>query len=500
MKRLQRALSRLAADFLVPVALGGLATLGFAPFGWYGLTLLALIGLLALWWGASARRAAWRGWLFGVGHFATGLYWVYISIHFYGGGSVALAAALVGLLVAGMALFPAAVGALAGAMGRLPRLAWALLFVPGAWLLGELVRAHLGTGFPWLSLGYSLIDAPVTSLAPIIGVYGLGALMVAAAGSLWLLFTGGLAARALAVALIVAAPVTLWLVPPPTAWTESVGEPLAVAILQGNVPQDEKWLPENLPKMKQRYRELAASVQARLVIWPEAAIASAASMQQEYLHAIAAAAAARGRTELIGILVYNQFEQEFYNAVLAVGVETGRYYKHHLVPFGEYFPLPGFIKRWISAIDMRYGIAPAPARQPLIEVDGVALGISICFEDAFPRAIRKSLPAAEVLVNVTNDAWFADSIAPHQHLQIARMRALEAGRPLLRAANTGISAVIAPTGQVRERAPQFEVATIEATVQPRSGATPYVRYGEAPLWILAIVFTAGGLVLGRQRI
>lgn len=489
------------ADFLLPPLFGALATLGFAPFGWYGLTLLALVGLIALWWQVGPGRAAWRGWWFGLAHFATGLYWVFISVHVFGGGSVALGVVLVAVLAAVLAAFPALAGALAGACRRLPRVVWGLLLVPAAWLLCELLRAHVGTGFPWLSLGYSLIDAPVTDLAPIIGVYGLGALMVAAAGTIWLLFTGGVGARALAVILICATPVALWRMPPPTHWTQAVGKPMPVAILQGSVPQDQKWQPEKLEAFKQRYRELSASVQARLVVWPEAAIPSYAALQKEYLNAIAARAARLGRTELVGILTFDPRTRQTYNAVLALGLAEGRYLKRHLVPFGEYFPVPEFVKGWFQGlnVNMHYGISSGAQRQALIRVAGVPLGLSICFEDAFPREIRKALPKAQVLVNVTNDAWFADSTAPHQHLRIARMRALEAGRPLIRAANTGISAIIAPTGQVRMRTQQFRVTTLEAIVQPRSGATPYVRYGELPLWAVSVVLTALGLLISRLR-
>lgn len=494
------ALRRVGLDWLAPPALGALSTLGFAPFGLYGLILLAFIGLLALWWSATPGQAAWRGWLFGLGQFGTGIYWVFVSVYVFGGTPLPVALLLVGLLVVYLALYPAAVGALAGTMRGLPRPAWALVFVPAAWLLAELVRAYFGTGFPWLSLGYSLVNAPVTGLAPLVGVYGLSALLVAAAGSLWLLLTGSLSGRLLALVLIVVSPLAIWWLPAPTSWTEPVGQPLPVAILQGDVPQDRKWLPENLAPVKQRYRELSASVEARLVVWPEAAIASLASLQQDYLQAIHQAALARGRTELIGILVYDPIAKVFYNAVLAVGTDRGRYYKRHLVPFGEYFPVPDFLVPLLDMVNMRYqSFAAGPEKQPLISVDGVALGISICFEDAFPREIALALPKAGILVNVTNDAWFADTTAPHQHLQIARMRALESGRPLLRAANTGISAVIGPDGVVRKRSKQFVPATLEAKVQPRAGTTPYVRYGNTPLWALALVLTLVGLAVARWR-
>ncbi|CAM9954710.1 unnamed protein product, partial [Chrysoparadoxa australica] len=247
------------------------------------------------------------------------------------------------------------------------------------------------------------------------------------------------------------------------------------------------------------YRQLSDEVDARLVIWPEAAIPSLRVLQEDYLDDIDQRAAQTGRTELIGFLVYDRVAEQFFNVVEAMGIDQGRYRKRHLVPFGEYFPVPDFIKPLVDGVNMRYSFTHGPVDQALIEVDGIGLGISICFEDAFPREIRRALPAAGILVNVTNDAWFADTSAPHQHLEIARMRALEAGRPLLRAANTGISAVIGPTGRVRQRTPQFEVATLEAEVTPRQGATPIVTYGNAPAWSLAVVLVVAGVGASRWR-
>ena len=225
----KRVLRVAAFDVLLPALFGGLATLGFAPFGYYGLTLLALIGLIALWWQASARRGAWRGFVFGLAHFGTGIYWTFVSTYYYGGAPLPMAIGLVAALSVYLALYPLLVGALAGATRGLPRTLWALVVVPFAWMLAELVRSWVMTGFPWLSLGYSLIDAPVTALAPIGGVYFLGLLMMASAGTVALLFAGSIPARALAVVLIALAPLGLWYTPPTTAWTRPSGEPVSVS-------------------------------------------------------------------------------------------------------------------------------------------------------------------------------------------------------------------------------------------------------------------------------
>lgn len=484
----------LSLDLLAPALLGGLATFGFAPFGYYGLTLAALVGLFALWWNAGAGRGAWRGFVFGLAHFGSGIYWTFVSTYYYGGAPLVMAIGLVCLLTIYMALYPMLVGAFAGATRRLPRTLWAVICVPAAWLLAELMRSWVMTGFPWLSLGYSLIDAPVTALAPIGGVYFLGYLMMAAAGTLVLLCVGSIAGRVIAVALIAVAPVALWWVPAASHWTQPTGEPVSVDVVQGNFAQKIKWQPQTMATTLRRYRELTQASDADLVVWPEVAIPAPADRVRPYLDSIDTLANKRGQTVLAGALVHEATSGVYYNAVLALGAGHGRYYKRHLVPFGEYFPVPEFVKTWLDGVNMRFSDFGFGADdQPLISVDGVKLGLSICFEDAFGYEIAKALPAAGVLVNVTNDGWFAGTTAAEQHLEIARMRALEAGRPMLRAANTGISAIIDASGRVRERTPQFTVATIESEVQPRSGLTPYMDLRDRPLWIAAFALVAAGL-------
>lgn len=490
----------LLVDVLAPALLGGAATLGFAPFGYYGLTLAALVGLVVLWWRASARRGAWRGFVFGLAHFGSGIYWTFVSTYYYGGAPLIMAIGLVCLLTIYLALYPMLVGAFAGATRRLPRTLWALVFVPGAWLLAELVRSWVMTGFPWLSLGYSLIDAPVTAIAPLGGVYLLGFLMMATAGTIALLFAGTIAARAVAVALIAVAPVALWWLPAAGHWTQPSGELTRVDILQGNFPQEVKWRRDTLAETLSRYRNMTEASDAALVVWPEVAIPAPADRVRDYLDDIAVLAAERDQTVLAGTLVSDAPTGAYYNAVLALGAGEGRYYKRHLVPFGEYFPVPGFVKDWLDGIDMRFSdLGFGPEEQAPIEAAGLRLGLSICFEDAFGYEIAKALPAAGVLINVTNDAWFSGTTAASQHLEIARMRALEAGRPMLRAANTGISAIIDSEGRVRERTDQFTVATIESTVQPRAGLTPYMRLRDRPLWLVAFVLVAAGLALAAIR-
>lgn len=497
-------LRRLALDLLAPALCGGLVTLGFAPFDYWPLTLVGIAGLIGLWWQASARCAAGRGFVFGLACFGTGLYWPYVSIHSFGNAPAALAVVLTALLVVYLALYPMLVGAFAGATKRWPRPVWALLLVPGAWLLAELVRGRIGTGFPWLSLGYSLIDSPISALAPIIGVYGLGCVLVAAAGVLVLLLVGSLLARWLAVVIIALIPIAIWAVPAPGYWTSPVADDsLSAAIVQGNFSQKVKSKPSTLGTTLRRYKQLTQQSDADLVLWPETAIPVPADRVRRYVQSLDDMARGKDQSLLAGTLVSH--ESSYYNTLLAMGQDRGHYYKRHLVPFGEYFPVPDFVKRWMNGVNMRFGsLAFGPETQQLIHVQGVDIGASICFEDVFPRDIAKALPGAGLLVNVTNDAWFAGTIAPAQHLQIARMRALESGRPMLRAANTGISAIIGYTGRTRQTAPQFQTATLSSPrVVPRRGTTPFVALGNAPFWwasgLLVLFGLIGATLIARQR-
>ncbi len=490
-----------ALDLLLPVVLGGAATLGFAPFNAYGLTLLAIIGLVALWWNVSVRRGAWRGFAFGCAHFGSGVYWTFVATYEYGGAPMALAIVLTCGLAIYMALYPAAVGAFAGAARRAPRPLWALLLVPGAWLFGELVRGAGVTGFPWLSLGYVLINTPVAILAPIGGVHFLSFLMLAAAGTVVLVFAGSLAGRAIAVLVIAAIPFVLWQVPGAGHWTHATRSALSVDLIQGNVPMSVKSRPGTLTNTMVRYQRLTRASKADLVVWPETAIPVPAARVSGYLNTINRLAANRQQTVLAGILARHQ--GTYYNAVLALGEAHGHYYKRHLVPFGEYLPVPAFVKHWLDSLHMEFtSLGFGPQHQPLITVDGTKIGVSICFEDAFGYEIAKALPAAGILVNVTNDAWFAGTIAPAQHLQIARMRALEAGRTMAIAANTGISAIIDYHGRVRRQTAQFTVATLSGRLAPRTGLTPYMRFGDGPLWGASAALIVLGLLWrlrARQR-
>jgi apolipoprotein N-acyltransferase len=482
--------------------LSGLALpLAYAPFHAFVVAPLSVAGLFAAWTGATPRRAAWRGWLFGLGAFGVGVSWVQVSIYRFGGVSLAESVLLTALLIAVLAGYLTLLGALAPRLGRAARAARLLLLYPGAWVVFEWLRGVLFTGFPWLDLGYSQVGSPLGGLAPVVGVYGVSLATALTGGALAYLLTAA-PRRSLAA---LAAVGTLWgagAALQPVSWTRPDGAPLEASLVQGNVIQGLKWLPGERQATLQLYARLTREHwSSRLIVWPETAVPMFYhQVAQDFLAPLAAEARAHGTDLLIGVPVLDEGSGRYYNALVSVGHDTAFYFKHHLVPFTEYLPLKDVLGTLVDVLDVPMSdFSAGPADQPPLQVAGTQVGASICYEVAFGSEIFRSLPAARLLVNVSNDAWFGDSLAPAQHLQIARMRALESGRPLLRATNTGITAFIDQHGRLSAVAPQFEPYVLTATVQPRAGLTPYVRFGDLPVLLLALSMVLAGWLPPRVR-
>lgn len=481
--------------------------LAFAPFDLYPLAVLALAVLFALWLGVRPARAAWRGWLFGLGQFGFGVWWIHESFRF-SDVSPPLAVFLTAVLVAALALYPALAGYAATRFfsggdlrGSLAlRRTHLLLVFPAAWMLVEWLRGVLFTGFTWLQVGYSQIAGPLAGIAPVLGVYGVGWLVALSAAALVLAFyepgrwRAGAFVALLAVWTLTGALRTV-------DWTVPAGPPMRVALVQGNVPQSIKWLPDERAPTLERYLEFTREHwNAELIIWPETALPG---LYREFtpLTTRLAQQAQRHHTEIfLGAPVERGDPARYYNAVAFLGPERGFYFKRHLVPFGEYVPFRHLLGGLLNLLQVPMSnFSAGPARQPLPDVFGQKVGISICYEAAFGGQIRASLPAARLLVNVSNDAWFGNSIGPHQNLEMARMRALETGRYLARATNTGITAIIGPHGDIRQRLPQFVAAALSGTVTPLRGSTPYVRVGDWPVLLLLGLTLAAALWGTRGR-
>lgn len=482
-----------AVDALFVLA-GVLLTTSFAPFGLFALAPLCVLPLLLSALHTSPRRNARFGFLFGLGLFASGTYWIYVSVHVFGQAPLWIALLLMAGLVLIMSVYFGLIGWLmAKACRGSP---WRLALVgPAIWTVIEWLRGWLFSGFPWLSLGYSQIDSPLSGWAPVLGVYGVSwMLLVSVAGLVQLLVS----ARQRIPAVVLA--ITPWLfggVLGLSQWTTASGEARAVTIVQGGVSQDRKWLREQFVPTLNLYRNaLLAADDSALVVWPEVAIPAVSSSVGTYLDTLQQDVRRREQTLVLGVLEPHDNGVQVYNSLLLLdGERVQTYRKRHLVPFGEYFPVPDFVREWMRLLSLPNNDMQAGAdEQPLlVAADGTRLAAAICYEDAYGAEQLGALPEAEILINVSNDAWFGDSIAPFQHLQVARMRALEVGRWAVRATNNGVSAFIDPQGQVLATAPQFEFATLTADVEPRSGVTPYTVLGNTPLiMLLVVVFIVAG--------
>ncbi len=480
--------------------LGLLFTAGFAPLGLSLLVIVVLIPLLYVFHTASPRDAAAHGFWFGAGAFLSGTYWIYISVTGFGGAPWFVAIFLMLFLVTIMSVYLALTGFMIARLSYGEP--WLLLGVaPSAWILVEWARGWLFTGFPWLAVGYAQSDSWLAGWAPVFGVYGASfAALLSATAALVALMTSG-RARASAV-LVAVLPYLLGGGLLAIDWTEPRGEPLKATLIQAGISQDQKWLPEMREPTLRFYRnETLKAADSDIVVWPEVAIPSADDLERPYIERLTADARERNQSIIFGILERQSVrgERRTYNSLFLVGRgERQSYRKRHLVPYGEYFPLPAFLR---EHFDMKFiprtSLSPGDDVQDLLVHNGdTPLAAAICYEDAYGAEQLYALPEAELLINVSNDAWFGDSIAPMQHLQIARLRSIEAERDTVRATSTGISAFIDHKGRLVERGTRFEPVILSHRVQPRTGATPYVGWGNAPILLLSVLM----LVLAWYRI
>ncbi len=484
--------------FAVAFCSGALSVAGFAPFSLFPLPLLTLGLLLGLWSESSARQAAVLGFAFGLGLFLAGVSWIYVSLHDHGGMPAPLAMLAVLLFCSVLASFPAAAGAVFGWLrsGNTWRDA---LLAAAAWTTAEWVRGWILTGFPWLTIGNTQTPpSPLAGFAPVVGVYGLSFLLVATAAFVVLnrrhrwqpILAAGV------VALVAIAGYGLARV----EWTLAIGAPVTVRLLQPNIPQSLKWRPELLGRWLGDNLSLVEANPAQLMVLPETTLPlSLDALPVDYLERLDRAAKRAGGDVIFGVFTREQSESgpRYFNTAVNLGTSPSQQYrKSHLVAFGEFSP-PGlsWVYRWLS-IPMS-DQSPGPPGQPPLAIAGQQVAVNICYEDVFGEEIIRALPRATMLLNITNTAWFGRSLAQPQHLQMSQMRALETGRPMLRATNTGTTAVISPQGIVTARAPDFETAALAATVQGYTGLTPYSRIGNwGPIGLAVLLLL---ICLARNR-
>ncbi len=494
-------LMRLIAALL----LGAASVLAYAPVGWFALIWLTLGGIFALLDlpADEPRRTvkgAWIGAAFGFGLFIAGVSWVYVSLSTYGGMPVPLAALATLLFCGLLSAYPALACALFVRFS--PQVWWQRsLFFAALWTLSEWLRGWVLTGFPWLATGYSQAPAsPLSGFAPLLGVYGLSLITVLVAvlvietvrrlsGQIpctplrWSRWCPALPLLLLVVLITAGALLR------DQRWTSPQGPPLSVSLLQGNIPQELKWRPETFNESLRAYYRLALENPAQLTVLPETALpAFLDQLPAGYLDHLRSLATREQGDLLLGIVIGSN--RQYANAVLSIGAAGEQHYrKVHLVPFGEFVP-PGF-KWFMNLVNIPMSdFTPGADRQAPMTIAGQKVALNICYEDAFGEDIIRALPEASLLINLSNVAWFGDSLAPAQHLQIAQIRALETGRMMLRATNTGMTAIIDTDGRVLSALKPFTRGALHAEVQGYAGSTPYVRWGNWPAIVLALLLIA----------
>jgi apolipoprotein N-acyltransferase len=481
--------------YLLALALGALYCIGFAPFDFWLSTAVAIGGLF---WLLHVSHA--KPWLtafcFGVGKYAVGASWVYVSIHVYGNAPPVLAGLLVAVFVATLSLlFVLPLGWLYSRLR--PGVPWAQMDVfvfVAVWGLLDWFSTWAFTGFPWLLPGYAFMQAGTQGLAPLVGVLGLGVFWVyLSAGSL-----AFLRCRSRLQGLLILLSLGIAIGSGSLSWVDA-GPVKSVALVQGNIDQLTKWLPkEALPNVQKHLQLSDDHWDADVLIWPEAAITLFPHQAQGVLEQLSDRGQAT-RTDVVlgipGLQPLGGGRYDIQNLAVGLGTARGRFAKHHLVPFGEYVPLEGALRGLISFFDLPMSSSsPGPALQPNLVLSSGEAAVAICYEVAYPGSMRRRAARAGLLITLSNDTWFGRSIGPLQHMQIAQMRALENGRWLLRATNNGVTAIVNPEGEIAAQLPQFEANVLRGDVQIMNGRTPYNRIGDGPLLFLLTGLLVGALI------
>ena len=478
--------------------------LGYAPFYVFLIPVVALAGLFKLvLLQSTARQAALVAFCFGLGKFGTGVAWIYVSLHVYGGMSAVLAIVFTAAFCAFLALFVALFGTLAWYV-RGVRPAIFIFTLASLWVASEWLRGVLLTGFPWLAVGYSQVaDSPLFGYAPIIGVYGISGLVAATAAAVWRPTAGAFSAKLRIVAfwcLVWMGGALLAKVP----WTAPFEAPFEVSLLQGNVSQDKKWQEDEAAITLATYLSLLKKSKGKLIVMPETALPMISDeLPTNYVTSVASLMKSRQADLIVGIIerARDSHHVRLYNSAINIGISSPQVYrKKHLVPFGEYIPakpLFGWVLNFLQ-IPLT-DLSPGPAISQPLDLQGTKVGINICFEDAFGEEIITAIPDTTLLVNMSNLAWFGDTNALPQHLQIGQMRAAEAGRYMLSVANTGITAIINERGQILLQAPSRQVFVLSGSVQKFTGTTPYAYFGNMPILLFSMLGVSFSLRQGWKR-
>ncbi|WP_165310587.1 apolipoprotein N-acyltransferase [Vibrio ziniensis] len=481
-----RLMRPLAAAFV-----GALTTLSFAPYQIWPLAFISPAILLLLLNKQSAKKGAWIGYCWGIGQFATGISWVHVSIDTFGGMPKIASVFLMVLLIAYLAIYAALFGWTINRFFHTSNRMRLLVAAPILWIIGDWLRGWVMTGFPWLWLGYSQIDSPLANFAPIGGVELLTLLVLICSGCLAYSFISKswstLAIPAIVFATGYGLNAAQWVTPQPLRSTK-------IALIQGNIDQALKWAPSHRWPTIMKYTDLSReNWDADIIIWPEAAVPAFEYELPSYLKSLDELARMNNSGIILGILNQNE-NREFYNSILAVGGThdaeysydvSKRYNKHHLLPFGEFVPFGDILRPIAPFFNLPMSsFSRGSFVQKNIRISGHTFASALCYEIIFNEQVRQNVNEdTDFILTLSNDAWFGKSIGPLQHMEIARMRALEMGKPVVRSTNNGVTAVTDYQGHIIKELPQFETGVLKVDMIPTRGQTPYHWYGSWPLYI-----------------
>lgn len=504
-KVIEKARLPLVVPALICFVAGAMFTLSLAPYGLWTLAIISPMMLYACLVGEdSGRRAFWLGQAYGFGLWLVGAFWLYTSIHDYGNIPAWLALAMIAVMASVMGLFHAVMAwGFVRFLGRQP------LAFASVWVIQEWIKTWLLTGFPWLFVGYAFTDVSyLTSFAPIFGVFAISFMAVLFGASVVELFRQKIGFLLISGTLILIS-VLLGVINP--KWTAPTGEKLSFSLIQGNIPQDLKWLLEYRFETLQIYADLSVGEWGQdVVVWPEAAIPMFQDEAWDFIDAIHQYARKQGATWVMGIPYkdvanYNPAEREYphlYNGVLALGENSGGLYKkQNLVPFGEYIPFEGVLNILPDLAGMQNAVSFSRGTrgQTSLSVKGHNMGSAVCYEVAYPDTTRHNAKDAEFLLTVSNDAWFGTSAGPRQHLQMVQMRSIETGRWFVRATNTGVTAFIDDKGRIVSSAMPFVPTVLRGDVPMMHGMTPFMKFGSYPILFVSILLIFVSFVAKRQN-
>ena len=490
--------------------LGGLAnSFAYAPYNYSFIPFITLTLLLLELEGKTVKKAAFTGFIYGLGWFGAGISWVHVSIDKFGGLPLIASLAMMALLVSYLSIYTALASATLTRFTPKPTY-WIFSFAP-LWLIFEWLRSVVLTGFPWLSLGYSQFESPLSVFAPVIGEIGVTFILCLTAVLLkQLVQRNNIKASLIGLGTIIVA-IKLLQFP---QWTQKTNTSKTVVLVQGNIKQEMRYVPENDWPTFLKYLDLSRPhyADADLVIWPEAAIPMLEPAATDDLNNLDKAITNNKTALISGIINYNFESKVILNTLIVMGLReeddtkgqyhyphNNRYNKHHLLPIGEFVPLEDLLRPLAPIFDLPMSsFTSGDFRQTNLRANGLNIVPAICYEIIFPSQLRQNITKeSDFILTVSNDAWFGTSAGPLQHMQIAQMRALEFGLPVLRATNNGVTAVTDEKGQIIKQIEQFEAGVLTAKVSLVDGQTPYLLYGNWPVWLLSLFMLV--FVFLRQR-